>query len=180
MNSDLDKHRAFIHPRAWVDDTVKLGSGTKVWQFASITRGTIMGKDCSVSPFAMLDGSVYGDRVVVSGGVTCGAGFKIGNDVFLGPSVCLGNDMWPFSSKEGYDDAALRSGDKFAVIVEDGAAIGALSIILPGVTIGKGAMIAAGSRVDRSVPAGMVWRAENKYISNVPADWQSKRMRWAK
>jgi acetyltransferase-like isoleucine patch superfamily enzyme len=174
-------HRAFVHPLAHVDrETVRLGAGTKVWQFASITRCTVMGEDCSVSPGAMLDGSIYGDRVVISGGVTCGAGFKVGNDVFLGPSVCLGNDMWPFASKDGYDDEALRSGERFAVVIEDGASIGALSMILPGVTIGKGAMVAAGSRVTRDVPPGGVWRAENGYIGNVPDDWQEKRMRWVR
>ena len=81
---------AFIHPKAHVDrETVRLGAGTKVWQFASITRGTIMGEDCSVSPHAMLDGSIYGDRVIISAGYAAGAGFKVGSAVFLGPNVTL-------------------------------------------------------------------------------------------
>lgn len=174
-------HRAFIHPKAHVDrDTVHLGAGTKVWQFASITRGTIIGEDCSISPFAMLDGSIYGDRVVVSGGVKAGAGFKIGSDVFIGPNVVLCNDCWPFASKEGYDDAALRSGKRFAVIIEDGAAIGAGAMILPGIHIGAGAVVAAGAVVEEDVPAGMVHR-RNDYLSpKVPDHWASKRMRWAK
>lgn len=170
---------AFIHPKAHVDETVTLGAGTKVWQFASVTRGTVMGMDCSVSPFAMLDGSVYGDRVVVSGGVTCGAGFLVGSDVFLGPSCCLGNDMWPAAHKDGYDDAMLRSGEHFAVIVEDGATIGALAMVLPGVRVGRGAVVAAGAVVDRDVPDGSLWR-RNGYLSPVPAERNAKRMRWAR
>lgn len=147
-----------IHPKAHVDPDVVLGEGTKVWQFASVTRGTIMGRDCSVSPFAMLDGSVYGDRVVVSGGVTCGAGFKVGNDVFLGPGVCLANDAWPTASKEGYRDDLLRDGEHFAVVIEDGASIGAGAVILPGVRVGRNAVVAAGAVVSRDVPERSLWK----------------------
>jgi UDP-2-acetamido-3-amino-2,3-dideoxy-glucuronate N-acetyltransferase len=175
----LIHHGAFVHSKAHVDrDTVQLGFGTRVWQFASITRGTIMGENCSVSPFAMLDGSVYGDRVIVSAGVACGAGFKIGSDVFLGPNCCLANDMWPASNKDGYDDEKLRSGEYFSVIVDDGATIGAGAVVLPGVRIGRGAIVAAGAVVDRNVPDGFLWR-RNGYLAPVPVNRNAKRMRWA-
>ena len=168
-----------IHPKAHVDPDVVLGKGTRVWQFASITRGTVLGEDCSVSPFAMLDGSVYGDRVIISGGVMAGAGFKVGSDVFLGPNVVLANDCWPFAVKDGYRDDLLRDGEHWAVIIEDGACIGAGAVILPGVRIGSGAVIAAGAVVERDVPAGAVYR-RNGYISpRVPPNWREKRHRWA-
>lgn len=166
-----------IHPLALVDPDVTLGEGTKVWQFASITRGTVMGRDCSVSPHAMLDGSVYGDRVVVSGGFMAGAGFKIGNDVFLGPNVVLCNDMWPTVSKDGYDDEALRSGE-YAVVIEDGASIGANATILPGARIGRGAMVAAGAVVDRWLLAGHLFLRNGQIIRMKP-EWAKKRMRKA-
>jgi acetyltransferase-like isoleucine patch superfamily enzyme len=169
---------AFIHPLAHVDETVRLGIGTKVWQFASITRGAVLGKDCSVSPGAMLDGSRYGDRVVISGGVTCGAGFLVGNDVFLGPNACLANDMWPSADKAGYDDQALRSGYNWAVVVEDGVTIGAGAVILPGVRLGAGCVVAAGAVCARDIPPGMVWTRDGK-VTNKPANWREKRMRWA-
>jgi acetyltransferase-like isoleucine patch superfamily enzyme len=167
-----------IHHLAHVDPDVVLGPGTRIWQFASVTRGTVMGRDCSVSPGAMLDGSVYGDRVVVSGGVRAGAGFAVGNDVFLGPNCCLANDMWPSSTKDGYDDEKLRSGEHFAVIVGDGATIGALAVVLPGVRIGVGAIVAAGAVVDRNVPDGFLWR-RNGWLAPVPVNRNAKRMRWA-
>lgn len=169
-----------IHPLAHVDKTVVLGEGTKVWQFASVTRGTIMGRDCSVSPGAMLDGSVYGDRVVVSGGVKAGAGFKIGNDVFLGPNCVLCNDLWPGFDKIGYDDATLRGNEKFAVIIEDEATIGANATVLPGVRVGRGAVVAAGAVAKKDVPDGMVYQC-NDYIGlKRPDNWHEKRMRWAR
>lgn len=170
---------ASVDPRAHVDETVSIGAGTIVRHFASITRGAVLGRDCRVSPFAMLDGSIYGDRVIVSAGVACGAGFKVGDDVFLGPGVCLANDQWPFASKDGYDDEALRSGERFAVIVEDGAAIGAGAVILPGVRIGAGAVVAAGAVVERDVPPGAVYQRSGWTSLRVPANWRDKRMRWA-
>ena len=168
-----------IHPLAHVDDDCKLGVGTKVRQFASITRGTIMGRDCSVSPFAMLDGSIYGDRVIVSGGVMAGAGFKVGNDVFIGPNVVLCNDLWPFASKDGYDDEALRSGEQFAVIIEDGAAIGAGAIILPGIKIGKGSVVAAGAVVTTNVTDNAVFNTDGYVRLKINPDWRKYRMKWA-
>ena len=171
-------HRAFVHPKAHVDrDTVAIGAGTKVWQFASITRGTVLGEDCSVSPFAMLDGSIYGDRVVISGGVKAGAGFKVGNDVFLGPNVVLCNDCWPFAAKDGYRDDLLRDGAHFAVVIEDGAFIGANATVKPGVRIGRNAGVECGAIVSRHVPDGMLAR-KNGYFSSMPSDWREKRMRW--
>jgi UDP-2-acetamido-3-amino-2,3-dideoxy-glucuronate N-acetyltransferase len=167
----------FIHRLAHVDDDVKIGVGSRIWQFASVTRGAVLGKDCSVSPGAMLDGSIYGDRVVISGGVMAGAGFKVGNDVFLGPNVVLCNDTWPFASKAGYDDAALRSGERFAVVIEDGAAIGAGAVILAGVRIGKGAVIAAGAVVPHNVADGMLF--SNGHVRDkVDPRWREHRMRW--
>lgn len=170
----------FIHEKAHVDADVHLGSGTKIWQFASVTRGTIMGNDCSVSPHAMLDGSVYGDGVIISGGVMAGAGFLVGNSVFIGPNVVLCNDCYPSADKTGYRDDLLRGGNQFAVIIEDGAMIGAGAVILPGVRIGAGAMVAAGAVVERDVPASMVYR-RNQYTSpTVPERWAERRMRWAR
>lgn len=173
-------HSAVIHAKAHVDrDSVRIGAGTKVWQFASITRGTVLGEDCSVSPFAMLDGSVYGDGVVISGGVMAGAGFKVGNGVFLGPNVVLCNDCWPFASKDGYRDDLLRDGEHHAVVIEDGAALGAGAIVLPGVRIGAGAVVAAGAVVDADVPPGVVLRRNGYSSPQVPQAWARLRMRWA-
>jgi acetyltransferase-like isoleucine patch superfamily enzyme len=143
---------AFIHPKAHVEEST-IGARTKVWQFASITRGTVLGEDCNVAPFAVLDGPNFGNRCIVSMHVAMGPGFQIGDDVFIGPGVVLCNDGWPTVSKDGFDADKLRNG--FVTIrVGDGAGIGAGAVVLPGVIIGKGAFVAAGAVCDRSVPDG--------------------------
>jgi UDP-2-acetamido-3-amino-2,3-dideoxy-glucuronate N-acetyltransferase len=168
-----------IHPLAHVDvASCMIGDRTKIWQFASLTRGLKMGSDCSVSPHCMMDGSEYGNRVIISGGFKAGAGFKIGSDVFIAPNVTLCNDLWPSADKDGYDDAMLRSGERFAVIIEDDVVLGAGCVVLPGVRIEKGSVIAAGAVVNKNIPAGVVFHRSGKYHPK-PEGWRENRMRWA-
>ena len=141
-----------IDPMARVDESVVIGKGTVIRQFASVTGTTVLGRDCSVSPFAMLHGPKFGDRCRISGGVMMGPGFLIGDDVFIGPNVTFCNDAWPRAHKNGFD-VELFDGSLWAVIVESGASIGAGAVVLPGVKIGAGAMIAAGAVVTRDVPS---------------------------
>jgi acetyltransferase-like isoleucine patch superfamily enzyme len=150
-------HLAHVDPWARVDDTVVIGAGCKVWQFASVIRGTVLGIDCTVAATAVLDGPALGDRCIVSPGVDIGPGFEIGDDVFLGPHVVLCNDYWPRTHKRGFDYEALRSGKVVSVRVHSGASIGAGAKIMPGVTIGMGAMIASNAVVKENVPAKCLW-----------------------
>lgn len=169
-----------IHPKAHVDsDSVAIGANSRIWQFASVTRGTILGRDCNVSPFVMLDGSVYGDGCIFSAGFAAGAGFAVGNNVFFGPGSLLVNDVYPMADKNGYDDRSLRSGERWAVIIEDDVVIGGHAVIMPGVRIGRGAVVAANATVTTDLPAGMTWRA-NGYVNPNPHDMINRRMRWAK
>ena len=169
---------AFIHPKAHVQDA-SVGARTKVWQFASVTGGTVLGEDCSVSPSAMLHGPVFGDRCVISGGVMMGPGFRLGSDVFVGPNVTMANDMWPRADKVGWDVEMLRDGRCVAVIVEDGVGIGAGAVILPGVRIGAGAMVAALAACGRDVPPGHLFRRDGSIVEINPA-WTRRRMRAAR
>lgn len=147
---------AFVHPLAHVDGS-EIGARTKIWQFASVTRGAVLGADCSVAPGAMLDGCRFGNRVRIGPSVSMGPGFVVGDDCFIGPSVTFCNDMWPSAHKGGFDAEALRSGQFVTVRVGNRVSIGANAIILPGVTIGDSAVIAAGAVCGRNVPAGMVF-----------------------
>jgi len=145
-----------VHPLALVDDSVSIGEGTFVWQFASVIRGARIGKNCNIASGACIDGSVIGDNTKIAHNLAMGPGFAVGNDCFIAPNVTFCNDAWPRAHMQGFDIACYDG--KPAVIMEDGASIGAGAVILPGVHIGKGAMVAAGAVVTRNVPAGMVWK----------------------
>lgn len=166
------------HPLAFVDESVSIGPGTRVWQFASVIRGTRLGRDCNVASCVTLDGLWAGDRVIFSPGVDIACGFLIGNDVFLGPNVVLCNDRWPSTSKEGFDVDLLRS-DFVTVEVKSGAFIGANAVVLPGVVIGRNAGVAAGAVADRSVPDGYLL-CRSGAIVPLKDEWRVHRMREAR
>ncbi|MFA5567971.1 MAG: DapH/DapD/GlmU-related protein [Trueperaceae bacterium] len=159
--------------------TATIGARTKVWQFASIGAGTVIGEDCSIWPHVMLDGPVFGDRCKVASFVAMGAGFRIGNDVFIGPSVTFANDVWPRTDQTGWDVGKLRDGSLVTIIVEDGASIGANAVVLPGVRIGAGAMVAAGAVCGADVPPGCLFKRNGQIVEINPA-WTKRRMRAAR
>jgi acetyltransferase-like isoleucine patch superfamily enzyme len=164
---------AFVHPKAHVEDAT-IGPRCKVWQFASVIRGTVLGADCNVASGATLDGPVFGDRCKISQGVAMGPGFLFGNDVFVGPNVTICNDRWPRVDHDGFDIEALQRGE-WAVTVFDGASIGANAVVLPGVIIGRRAMIAAGAVVNRSVPNDHLFRRDGR-IEMIGSQINMKRM----
>lgn len=149
-----------ISPLSVVHANCKIGDRSTIWQFASVIRGSIIGDDCTVATCATVDGCKIGDRVLISHGAFLDPGLVVGNDVFIGPGVKLCNDMWPRVDKDGwFDMKALLSGIVVTKIC-DGASIGAGAIVLPGITIGQDAMVAAGSVVTKNVGAGMLYRRD--------------------
>jgi acetyltransferase-like isoleucine patch superfamily enzyme len=86
---------------------------------------------------------VVGSRVTIKSGVQLWDGTRIEDDVFIGPNATFTNDRTPRS----------RIRRKLLVTrVQRHATIGANATILPGLTIGKAAMVSAGAVVTRDVP----------------------------
>lgn len=133
----------FIHQFADVSST-QIGLGTRVWQFAIILAGAIIGRNCNICAHTFIENDVVlGDRVTVKSGVFLWAGTRIGDDVFIGPNATFTNDPFPRSKQYPAEFAG--------VIVEDGASIGANATLLPGIRIGQGAMVGAGAVVTKDV-----------------------------
>jgi UDP-2-acetamido-3-amino-2,3-dideoxy-glucuronate N-acetyltransferase len=135
----------FIHPQAVVE-TSKVGPGTRVWAFAHLASGCVVGSECNICDHTFIEKGVrVGDRVTLKSGVYLWTGTVIEDDVFIGPAVTFTNDRRPRSRRppESFDGVTVRRG----------ASIGAGAILLPGVEIGEYAMIGAGSVVTHSVPA---------------------------
>jgi UDP-2-acetamido-3-amino-2,3-dideoxy-glucuronate N-acetyltransferase len=134
----------FIHQLADVG-TDNIGEGSRVWQFAVVLKGAVLGKDCNICAHTFIEQNVVlGDRVTVKSGVFLWAGTRIGNDVFLGPNATFTNDKLPRSKQYP---------EQFSgILIEDGASIGANATLLPGIRIGAHAMVGAGAVVTRDVP----------------------------
>jgi UDP-2-acetamido-3-amino-2,3-dideoxy-glucuronate N-acetyltransferase len=138
----------FLHPNA-LCESPHVGDGTRIWAFAHVLPGAIVGRDCNLCDGVFVENDVrIGDRVTVKCGVQLWDGVSLGDDVFVGPNATFTNDAFPRSRRK--PAAFLRT------MVERGASIGANATILPGVTIGRGAMVGAGAVVVRSVPPGAI------------------------
>ena len=140
----MSEQEFFRHPLALVEST-EIGRGTRVWAWAHVMQGARVGADCNIGEHCFVErGAVLGDRVTVKNGVQVWEGVTAEDDVFLGPNAVLTNDMRPRS----------RSADFHAVptLLRRGCSIGANATVLPGLTVGRFALVAAGAVVTRDVP----------------------------
>jgi UDP-2-acetamido-3-amino-2,3-dideoxy-glucuronate N-acetyltransferase len=138
----------YKHPQA-LCETRSVGTGTRIWAFAHVLEGAVIGDDCNICDHTFIENDVtIGDRVTVKSGVQLWDGIRVQDDAFIGPNVTFSNDVFPRSKV--YPEKFLET------IVCKKASIGAGSTILPGLTIGRNAMVGAGSVVTRSVPPNAI------------------------
>ncbi len=138
------KNNFFVHEKG-ICESSSVGINTRIWAFAHVLPGARIGSDCNVCDNVFIENDVtIGNRVTLKCGVQVWDGITIEDDVFIGPNVTFTNDKFPRSKV--YPDAFLRT------VVRSGASLGANSTILPGVTIGKNALVGAGAVVTRDVP----------------------------
>jgi acetyltransferase-like isoleucine patch superfamily enzyme len=133
-----------IHPQALVDSGAIIGARTRVWAFAHVCDGAVIGEDCNLCDHTFIEKGVQvGNRVTIKCGVYLWEGAVIEDDVFVGPCVAFTNDLRPRSGNRSFKVAKT--------LLRQGCSVGANATLLP-VTIGRWAMVAAGSVVTRDVP----------------------------
>ena len=116
---------AFAHETAIVEDGASIGADTKVWHHGHIRSGATIGERC-----------VLGKNVFVDSGGIVGSGVKIQNNVSVYSGIIIEDDSsWSITE----------------TLVRHGASIGANATIKCGSTIGRFAMIGAGSVVTHDV-----------------------------
>jgi UDP-2-acetamido-3-amino-2,3-dideoxy-glucuronate N-acetyltransferase len=136
-----------IHERALVESD-SIGAGTRIWAFAHVMKGAVIGRDCNVCDHTFIEGDVIvGDRVTIKSGVYLWDGLRVEDDVFIGPQATFTNDRFPRSR---------RPFELLLTTLRRGASIGAGAVILPGLTVGEEAMVGAGAVVVADVPPGAV------------------------
>lgn len=148
---------ARIHAHALVDEGAVVGPGTRVWAFAHLLPGAVVGADCNICDHTFIEGKVtLGDRVTVKCGVYLWDGVTAEDDVFIGPVAVFTNDLRPRSKQYPWLKAGPRADAPTAEFARTllcrGASIGAGAVLLPGIRIGRWAMVGAGAVVTRSVP----------------------------
>ena len=134
----------FIHPLSDVQSK-NIGSGSRVWQFSVILPKAIVGENCNICAHTLIENNVViGSDVTIKSGVYIWDGITVEDKVFIGPCVAFTNDKFPRSKI--YPDSFQRT------LIQQGASIGANATILPGIKIGRYAMVGAGAVVTKDVP----------------------------
>ncbi|WP_034102681.1 acyltransferase [Pseudomonas lurida] len=122
-----------------------IGADTRIWQFSVVFEGATIGSNCNICAHTLIESDVViGNNVTIKSGVFLWAGTRIEDNVFLGPNATFTNDPMPRSKI--YPEAFT------GITIMEGASIGANVTLLPGVTIGRYAMVGAGAVVTKDVP----------------------------
>src|SRR5574342_315987 len=142
-----------IHPTAEISPKARIGEGTRIWHQAQVREGVVIGDNCIVGKGVYIDFDVrVGNNVKIQNGAMLYHGLTVEDGVFIGPQACMTNDAYPRAiTPEG----RLKVNDDWEVgpsLIRYGASIGARAVILPNVTVGRWALVAAGAVVTRSVP----------------------------
>ncbi len=148
FNDILDE----VSEGSFIDSNVVIRRGSIIYEGATIKENvefghnvlirenTIISAGCRIGSGTIIDGEVFiGKNTIVQSFVYIPPKVKIGSNVFIAPRVTFTNDRYPPSRR------------LIETIIEDDVVIGANSTIIAGITIGKGAIIAAGSVVTKSV-----------------------------
>jgi len=143
----------FAHPTAEVSSEARIGDGVRIWDFAKVREGASIGPETTIGMSSYIDvGVCIGARCKIQNGAYIYHGSVLEDGVFVGPGACLANDRHPRAITP---DGRLKGPEDWVlgrIRVHYGASIGAGAIIVPAVTIGRFAMVAAGAVVTRDVP----------------------------
>lgn len=180
---------SIIHDNVIVGDRVKvaayceLGVSTQLGDGSPLTIGNsslIRSHSVFYESSSFADGLVTGHHVVVRENTKAGIAFQIGtaseiqgdceigdyvrfqSNVFVGKKTKIGNYVWVLPYVVLTNDPTPPSNQLIGCVIEDFACLSAASVILPGVTVGRQALVAAGACVTRDVPP-------QKVVAGVPA-----------
>jgi UDP-2-acetamido-3-amino-2,3-dideoxy-glucuronate N-acetyltransferase len=132
-----------VHPSAIVDPGARVGAYTSVWHFCHVEARAVVGENCNL-----------GQNVYVGNEAVVGHGCRLGNSVSVFSHVELGDFVFcaPFMvfTHISFPRAAVNRRTTFRkTIVKTGASLGANSTVVPGITIGAGTFLAAGSTLTK-------------------------------
>lgn len=142
---------------------LKIGANALIRSHSVLYQGSVFGDDLET-----------GHRVTLREGTRCGRGVRIGtscdvqgdceigdyarlhSDVFVAKSCCIGEFAWLMPGAMLTNDSTPPCDTQIGCTIEPYAVVSARALVLPGVVVGRGALVAASACVTRDVPAGML------------------------
>jgi len=144
---------------------VSIGDGFSTGHHATVREHTHIGDGVLVGTQSVIDGeTIIGDQTSIQTGVYIPSGTEIGDRVFIGPNAVLLNDPYPVRVDV----------DLTGPTIEDDATIGGNATLLPDVTIGEQAFVAAGAVVTEDVPPKTLAMGVPATHHALPADLQQR------
>jgi acetyltransferase-like isoleucine patch superfamily enzyme len=141
----IDESVLIHHPELVNLYGCRVGAESRIGAFVEIQKGVEIGRRCKISSHSFI----------------C-EGVSIEDEVFVGHGVMFTNDLFPRATDSTGKPKNEKDWTLLKTRVCRGASIGSNATILPGITIGKGAVVAAGAVVTRDVPERMI-------VAGVPA-----------
>jgi acetyltransferase-like isoleucine patch superfamily enzyme len=139
-------NNAVVRSGSIIYDDVTIGEGFRTGHYVLVREATTLGDDVLVGTNTVIEGHVtVGNKVTMETNVYIPTRVSIGDRVFLGPNAVLTNDKYPLRRRERYEPEGP--------VVRNSVTIGANATVLPGVELGEGSIIAAGSTVTKDVPS---------------------------
>lgn len=152
----------------FISDKAKIGKNVSIWHFSYIGDNTEIGDNVKIGSLVHIDYDVkVGENTKIEGQAYIPPLSRIGKDVFIGPAAVLTNDPYPMCDK------------MIGVTIEDGAIIGARSVIKAGVTVGKNSVVAMGAVVVRDVPENTVVIGNPASIRYTREEYDKKQKDWS-
>jgi acetyltransferase-like isoleucine patch superfamily enzyme len=150
-----EPHGVRIHPTAMVEDGVRIGSRTSIWDSVHIRHGAVIGEECIVGGKSYIAYDVViGNRVKINAFVYICAAVTIEDGVMLSAGTIFTNDRFPRATTPDLKQLRGSAPDEHTLptLVKAGATIGAGAIIGNDLSIGRFAMVGMGTVVTKSVP----------------------------
>lgn len=135
----------YQHETAVVDEGAVIGESSRIWHFAHVCGGALIGRNVSLGQGVFVGGKVeIGDHCKVQNNVSVYDGVRLEEGVFCGPSMVFTNVYNPralFERKNEYRHTTIKRG----------ATLGANCTIVCGVTVGQFAFVGAGAVIKSDV-----------------------------
>lgn len=136
----------FLHESSYIDDEVEIGSGTRIWHFSHVLKGSRIGNNCSIGQNVVIGpNATVGNGCKIQNNVSVFEGLTLEDNVFCGPSMVFTNVINPRAE-------IPRMKELRPTLVKRGATLGANCTIVCGNTIGSYAFVGAGAVVTSDVP----------------------------
>lgn len=145
-----------IHPTAIVEDGVRIGEGTAVWDNVHLRGPSTIGRDCILGEKTYVAyGVTLGDRVKLNAFVYVCTAVTLEDGVMVSAGTVFTNERFPRATTPDLQELRDSGPDETTLPtrVEVGATLGARCVIGCDLTIGRFAMVGMGSVVTHSVPA---------------------------